>query len=722
MKKHFRILLLAMFAAFAAANAQQRQYTQNVNPYIGTGDHGHTFLGANVPFGFVQVGPTQVVKGWDWCSGYHISDDKLTGFSHTHLSGTGIGDLGDLLLTPVATPEQYQLGFSHDREECQPGYYRVSLDNPDVDVELTATSRTALHRYTFRRSDKAALLRMGLLWGIGWDGLDECKWKLEGNGRMVTGYRYSSGWAKNQKFYFVMQFSRPVVDLVMQTDTTGVFAFEGSAEPLLVRVGTSAVSVEGAMHNLLSECPDWNFEAIRDEADRLWNDQLAKIKIATTDDTARRIFYTALYHTMIAPSEFCDVDGQYRGADGKVHDGQGHKTYTTFSLWDTYRAAHPLMTLIHPEKQVDLAHTFLNIHDQQGCLPVWHLHGSDTWCMVGNPGNIVLADLISKGFAPELAGRALEAMKQSDLTGQRSLDLLTKYGYIPYNLEPSNETVSKGLEYAIADGAAAYLAKSLGESAYYDFFYPRSKSWQKYFDRERRFMRGVDDKGNFRTPFNPFIQIPTKDDYTEGNAWHYTFLAPHDVRSLIKAYGGEKPFVAKLDSLFVVEGDMGAEAQPDISGLIGQYAHGNEPSHHVIYLYNYAGQPWKAADRLREVMSTLYHDEPAGLCGNEDVGQMSAWYIMSSMGLYQVEPAGGKYVIGSPIFDSAEINVGGDKPFTIVCHNNSATNKYVQRLLLNGKPYTRSYIMHSDIKPGARLEFFMGPKPSKFGTKASDRP
>ena len=428
-----------------------------------------------------------------------------------------------------------------------------------------------------------------------------------------------------------------------------------------------------------------------------------------------------MYHTMTAPSVFNDVNGEYRGADGKTYRGD-FTPYTTFSLWDTYRAAHPLMTLIHPEKQRDIAQTMLHIAQQQGRLPVWYLEGNETDCMVGNPGIPVLVDIALKGFEVDKHA-VLDAAKKTQLFGDRGLDLLKKYGYLPCNLDPTHETVAKGLEYALADGCIARLAKALKAEKDYKYFLKRSQSYRDYyFDKQTKFMRGIDSKGHFREPFDPFKTIHRADDYTEGTAWQYIWLVPHDVHGLISIFGGDKPFTNKLDSLFIVQGDMGEDASPDISGLIGQYAHGNEPSHHIVYLYDYAGQPWKTASRVREVLNTMYHDNVDGLSGNEDVGQMSAWYILSSLGFYQVEPAGGRYVFGSPLFDEATMNVGKGKTFRIIAHNNSKENMYIQSVKLNGKPYTRSYIDFKDIVRGGKLEFMMGSTPSKFGVKPADRP
>ena len=703
----------------AATQPTMQDYTQYVNPFVGTGGHGHVFLGANVPFGHIQAGPTQKKQGWDWCSGYHYSDSVLVGFGQMHLSGTGIGDLGDIALLPVTKNNEREVKFSHKAEYATPGYYAVTLAN-GVRVELTATPRTAFHRYTFPADAKQEQVVLDLSQGIGWDKMTACSMKQEGQ-NIVVGTRFSTGWAKDQRVFFVAEFSQPITHQVMEGDTLSVLSFQPTGQPLMVKVGISSVSIENARKNLHQESPNWNFNTVVADAQTAWNKELGKIDIQTNNATDKRIFYTSLYHTMTAPSVFNDVNGEYRGADGKTYHGD-FTPYTTFSLWDTYRAAHPLMTLIHPEKQRDIAQTMLHIAQQQGRLPVWYLEGNETDCMVGNPGIPVLVDIALKGFDVDKHA-VLDAAKKTQLFGDRGLDLLKKYGYLPCDLDPTHETVAKGLEYALADGCIARLAKALKAEKDYKYFLKRSQSYRDYyFDKQTKFMRGIDSKGHFREPFDPFKTIHRADDYTEGTAWQYIWLVPHDVHGLISIFGGDKPFTNKLDSLFVVQGDMGEDASPDISGLIGQYAHGNEPSHHIVYLYDYAGQPWKTASRVREVLNTMYHDNVDGLSGNEDVGQMSAWYILSSLGFYQVEPAGGRYVFGSPLFDEATMNVGKGKTFRIIAHNNSKENMYIQSVKLNGKPYTRSYIDFKDIVRGGKLEFMMGSKPSKFGVKPADRP
>ena len=713
-----KLFALAAFLT-VGIGAWAQNLTQYVDPYIGTGGHGHVFLGANVPYGLVQVGPTQYKRGWDWCSGYHYSDSVIIGFGQMHLSGTSIGDLGDIALLPTTDATQHDVMFSHKGEHARPGYYSVMLKS-GVKVDLTATARVAFYRYTYPADAQTAFVRLDLAQGIGWDKMTKSAFK-QNSPTEVSGYRYSTGWARDQRVYFVAQFSRPVTMATSQGDSLAVLSTPNNDEPLLVKVGISPVSEDNARANIAAELPAWDFRGTVAKANEAWNKELSKIVITTDDDAARRTFYTAMYHSMFAPSVFNDVNGDYRGADGKVYRGD-FKNYTTFSLWDTYRAAHPLMTIIHPEKQRDIAQTMLHIAQQQGRLPVWYLEGNETDCMVGNPGIPVLVDIALKGFDVDKHA-VLDAAKKTQLFGDRGLDLLKKYGYLPCDLDPTHETVAKGLEYALADGCIARLAKALKAEKDYKYFLKRSQSYRDYyFDKQTKFMRGIDSKGHFREPFDPFKTIHRADDYTEGTAWQYIWLVPHDVHGLISIFGGDKPFTNKLDSLFIVQGDMGEDASPDISGLIGQYAHGNEPSHHIVYLYDYAGQPWKTASRVREVLNTMYHDNVDGLSGNEDVGQMSAWYILSSLGFYQVEPAGGRYVFGSPLFDEATMNVGKGKTFRIIAHNNSKENMYIQSVKLNGKPYTRSYIDFKDIVRGGKLEFMMGSKPSKFGVKPADRP
>lgn len=675
-------------------------------------------MGANVPFGLVQLGPTEPTRGWDWCSGYYYDDDELIGFGHMHLSGTGIGCLGDVAFLPVKDFKQTSTRFKHEAEKVHPGYYSVQLTDPNVLVELTATERCGFHRYTFKNGAKAQLA-LDLSQCIGWDKLNDCLLTQESATRL-TGFRRSNGWAADRRIYFSIDFSQPVTVHRLDSMERVVVSVADNTKPLLVKVALSPVSIDKAKLNMQAELAGWDFDAAVKSADEAWNRELARIEIQTNDRTKKRVFYTAMYHLMTSCSKFNDVDREYRGADGKVHKAD-FTNYTTLSLWDTYRAAHPLMTVAFPEMQRDFAQTFLNIYKQQGRLPVWHLMGSETDCMVGNPGAIVLADLTMKGFVEDKE-LALEALKATQMKDIRSLGLLKKHGYIPWNLEPENETVAKALEYCAADDGVAKVAKLLGKKDDYEYFFNRSRSYKKYYDPETRFLRAVDTDGKFRLPFNPFFAEHRTNDYTEGNAWQYTFLVPHDVKGLIKLFGSDKAFMSKLDSLFFVEGWAGDNASPDMSGMTGQYAHGNEPSHHVIYMYNYAGRPDKAAPMLRKMLNEMYLDQPDGLSGNEDVGQMSAWYILSSVGLYQVDPVGGRFVIGSPLFDKATVNVGGGKTFTVVAKNNSDKNIYVQSARLNGKTLKNSYVDFNDIRRGGTLELVMGPKPSKWATAAAYRP
>ena len=703
-----------------AQPAAEENYTRFVDPKIGTGGHGHVFVGANVPFGMVQVGPTSIPQAWDWTSGYHASDSTVIGFSHTHLSGTGIGDLFDITVMPVTGEVTYARGEEKDpasgmwsyadrtKEITKPGYYSVPLTRYGITAEMTATERVGLHRYTFPASDAAAVV-FDLENGGCWDKATQTHLEKEGDSR-ITGWRYSTGWAKDQRVYFVAEFSKPFAKFETVGDKYARASFATTdGEQVLVKVALSPVSVEGAKANLAAELPGWDFDATVKAADAKWNAELSKVKVTTTDETARRIFYTSLYHTMVAPSLFCDVNGDYYGSDHEIHRNADFTNYTTFSLWDTYRAAMPLMTILHPEKMPDIIRTMLAIADEQGRLPVWHLWGNETDCMVGNPGIPVVADALVKGIEGFDREKAFEAIKKTAMNPDRGNGLRMQYGYIPCDL--FNEAVAYDMEYALADGAAARAAEVLGRMEDAKFFEERSHSYRNYFDPSTRFMRGRDSRKGWRTPFDPFHSTHRADDYCEGNAWQYTWLAPHDVEGLQGCFGSRAKLIEKLDSLFIVSPVIqGGNTSPDISGLIGQYAHGNEPSHHILYLYTMLGQPWKTADKVREVLTTLYHDAPDGLSGNEDVGQMSAWYILSSLGMYEAEPAGGRYWFGSPLFDRAELKVEGGV-FTITAENNSAENKYIQRVWLDGQLYTKPWIAHADVVRGGELRFEMGAEP-----------
>ena len=724
MARYIKVLFAALLLLGCTPKDSIDNFTAYVDPKIGTGGHGHVFVGANVPFGLVQLGPTSIPQEWDWCSGYHDSDSTVIGFSHTHLSGTGIGDLFDVTVMPVVGEVTFARGTEDDqasglwsyadrtREIARPGYYSVPLTRYGITAEMTATNRVGLHRYTFPQSEESAIV-IDLQNGGCWDKPTETFIEACGD-NAIQGYRYSKGWANAQRIYFYAEFSKPFDDIhIHSIDYMPLFAkadFKTTeGEKVLMKVGLSPVSIEGARANMAAELPGWDFEAVASAADEAWNAELGRISVDTADETAKKIFYTALYHSMFAPATFCDVDGKYRGADGGIYENPGYTTYTTFSLWDTYRAAMPLYSIFQSERYPELINTMLSIYKEQGKLPVWHLHGCETDCMVGNPGIPPVADAIVKGFEGFDYELAFEAMKVSALRPDRGQDARMKYGYIPY--DKFNESVAYDLEYALADGALANAAKVLGKEEDYQYFLNRSKSYVDLFDHELRFIRGKDSKGRFRTEYSPFASTHRADDYCEGNGWQYTWLVPHDFRGLVSCFGSKEEFLGKLDSLFIVSSVIeGAETSPDISGLIGQYAHGNEPSHHILYFYTMAGQPWKTADKVREVLGTLYSAEPDGLSGNEDVGQMSSWYILSALGFYEVEPASGRYWFGSPVFDKAEIAVDGGT-FTIITEGNSDENRYIQNITLNGKAYTKGYLEHKDLAAGGELVIKMGAEP-----------
>jgi predicted alpha-1,2-mannosidase len=738
-------IFIAVFGQQQVKTNAGETLTQYVDPFIGTGFHGHVFMGANVPFGAVQLGPVNMSQGWDWCSGYHYSDSTLIGFAHTHLSGTGIGDLGDITVMPVVgntpiakgKPGDQQSGYfslySHNDETARPGYYSVLVKRYNIKAELTATERTGLHCYTFPASQDSKMI-IDLESGIGWDSPVET-FIQKVNDTTITGYRFSKGWANDQRIFFTAIFSKPMKSFLvydssaLRQQTTakgrrlrGIALFNtNSNEQILLKVGISPVSIENAADNIKAENPNWNFDAVRKEADSKWNAQLNRIRVKASNPSTLRIFYTAMYHTMIAPSIFNDHNGDYRGTDKAVYKRAPFTNLTTFSLWDTYRAAHPLFTIMEPDRVNDMINSMLMIYKQQGKLPIWHLMGNETNTMPGYSSMQVVADAYLKGFRGFDTTLAWKAVQGTSMLDERGLKYVKDRGYIP--ADSIVESVALGLEYSLADASVALMAKKMGKTREYEYYKKRGAYYKNYYDPSSGFVRGRINNNTWRTPFSPFESRHRRDDFAEGNAWQYTWLVPQDVPGLIKMLGGEKRFVQKLDSFFVIKGDMGKEASSDITGLIGQYAHGNEPSHHITYLYVYAGQPWKTADKVRFVLDSFYTDKPDGLIGNEDVGQMSAWYVLSSLGIYQVHPANGIFVFGSPIMDEATLELPGGKSFHIVVRNNSATNKYIQRMNLNGKPYTKSYISYIDIMKGGELVIEMGATPSKtWGVNPSDRP
>ena len=726
--KHFLLLTAAVLAA-ACQTQPAEDFASYVNPRIGSGGHGHVFVGANVPFGFVQVGPTSIPQDWDWCSGYHDSDSTVIGFSQLHLSGTGIGDLFDVTVMPRLGASRPERGREEDpesgvwsyadrsREVTEPGYYSVPLMRDNILAEMTATARVGFHRYTFPAAEDANLV-FDLENGGSWDRAVDCGFEVEkdaeGNVKAIGGHRFSTGWADDQKVFFWAEFSRPAQAFTTAENPnkrSGVLSplygyyTLGHTEPgeqILVKVALSPVSVEGAKANMAAELPGWDFEATRKAAREAWNRELSKVRISTPDPDKRNVFYTALYHTMIAPSVFEDVDGQYRGSDGRVRKATW-RNYTTFSLWDTYRAQMPLMTILHPEKMDDMVATMYHIYKEQGDLPVWHLMGNETDCMVGNPGLVSFADAVVKGFRAGLSDQEIvDAMVATATMPDRGQDFRMQYGFIPADLY--EESVANDMEYALADGALANAAAALGREELAAEYRERSHSYRHFWDPELQFMRGRKTDGSFTEPFNPIFSNHTTSDYTEGTAWQYIWLVPQDVEGLEALFGSCEAMLAKLDGLFEASDQVeGENASIDISGLIGQYAHGNEPSHHIIYLYSMLGEPRKAADRLRQVYSEMYPCNDEGLPGNEDVGQMSAWFILSSFGFYQVEPAGTQYWFGAPLWEKAEVKVAGGT-FTI---STKGSGPYIQSVKLNGQPYDKPYIEYKDIVAGGTLEFVM---------------
>lgn len=714
----------------ACTQPQTEKLTSHVNPLIGSGSHGHVFVGAHVPFGMVQLGPTSVTTTWDWCSGYHQDENSVIGFSHTHLSGTGIGDLFDVTVMPVVGDVTYARGILDDeksglwspadrtKEIAKPGYYAVPLTRYNINAEMTSTARVGYHRYTFPCSQESALV-FDLENGGCWDESTETFMEAEGNNTIV-GYRYSKGWAKDQKIYFVAQTSKPFdkFELHGYKNMYGRASFAtDDNEAVILKVAISPVSIEGAKAAMQAEASHWDFDKIAKAADEAWEKELGKIRIQENSVIPATTFYTAMYHAMTAPILFNDINGDYRGADGNIYNAK-HNTYSIFSLWDTYRAKMPLMSIIQSERMGDFIATMLDICDKQGRLPVWHLWGCETDCMIGDPGIPVVADAIVKGIKGFDKERAYEAIKKTLAHNERGRDLRRQHGYIPCDL--FKESVAFDMEYAIADGAAAQAAVALGYNEESMQHTRNSHSYRHFFDPSTGLVRGKKTTGEFNEPFNPFFSAHRDDDYCEGNAWQYTWLVPQDVAGMANCFGGKEKMLAQLDSLFNLPSVIEGDPSPDISGLIGQFAHGNEPSHHILYMYTMLGEPHKAAERIREVLCTLYDDSVDGLSGNEDVGQMSAWYILSALGFYEVEPAGGRYWFGTPSVANAELKVEGGV-FKIETENmtpeNVEKNIYIQSVKLNGEEYNLPYINHSDIKAGNKLTFTMGDTPAKWYDK-----
>ena len=709
-------------------------YSLLVNPFIGTDFTGNTYPGAQAPFGMVQLSPDNGLPGWDRISGYYYPDSTIAGFSHTHLSGTGAGDLYDISYMPVTLPyreAEAPLGihskFRHSDEEASAGYYRVLLKDYNINVELTATERCGIQRYTFPKAQSAVFLNLKK--AMNWDFTQDSHIEVV-DSCTIQGYRFSDGWARGQRVFFRTRFSKPFRS--SEIDTTAIiqdgktigtayvarFNFDTTdGEEIVLCTALSGVSMEGAAGNLAAEAPHNDFDKYVAETKENWNRQLGKIEVRGICDLDDKVnFYTALYRTMIAPTVFSDVDGSYYGPDKKIHKADGWVNYGTFSLWDTYRAAHPLLTYTEPVRTNDMIKSFLAFYDQNGRLPVWNFWGSETDMMIGYHAVPVIVDAYLKGIGDFDAEKALKAcVATANLDNYRGIGLYKKLGYIPYNIKDEynadNWSLSKTLEYAFDDYCIAEMARKMGKTELAEEFYKRSQNYKNVFNPATGFMQPVDDKGVFIRPFCP-------DDYTahicESNGWQYLWSVPQDIRGLITLVGGKDRFAEKLDSMFTYI-PAGKEDLPIFStGMIGQYAHGNEPSHHVIYLYNKVRQPWKTQKYVAQVMHHLYFNAPAGLCGNEDCGQMSAWYILNSMGFYQVCPGKPVYSIGRPLFEEVTINLPDRKTFVIRTHNNSKTNKYIESVLLNGKPLDVPFFTHNDIVRGGTMEITMSPVPTEW--------
>lgn len=722
---------LALGSAFYSCSTvkqdtPQTDYTQYVDPFIGAADNGHTFPGACRPFGMIQTSPVTGAVGWRYCSEYMYADSIIWGFTQTHLNGTGCMDLGDILVMPFTgerhrTWDAYRSSFSKTSENATPGYYTVTLDQAKVKAELTATTHAALHRYTYEQADSASIL-IDLQHGPAWNEkqyhsqVNSCEVNWE-NDSTLTGHVNNKVWV-DQDYYFVMQFSRPVIDhfeLPMAETEKGkrlIASFNiQPGEEVLMKVALSTTGVEGAKANMAAEVPGWDFEGIRTAAKADWNSYLSRIEVEGTDEEKTN-FYTSFYHALIQPNEISDVDGRYRNAADSVVNATGGKFYSTFSLWDTYRAAHPFYTLMVPERVDGFINSLVDQAEVQGYLPIWGLWGKENFCMVANHGVSVVAEAYAKGFRGFDAERAFNAIKQTQTVShplKSNWENYMKYGYFPTDLTEA-ESVSSTLESVYDDYAAADMAKRMGKTEDAAYFARRADFYKNLFDSSTQFMRPKKSDGTWKSPFNP-SQIGHAEsvggDYTEGNAWQYTWHVQHDVPGLIALFGGEEPFLNKLDSLFTLKLET---TQADVTGLIGQYAHGNEPSHHVTYLYALAGRPERTQELIREIFDTQYSPKPNGLCGNDDCGQMSAWYMFSAMGFYPVNPVSGEYVFGAPQLPEFVLHLADGKTFTIKAEGLSEANKYVKSITLNGEPYTKNFISHADIVKGGTLVYQMTDK------------
>lgn len=724
------LLIGFLISCTSLQNPTSANYVTEVNPFIGTDFTGNTYPGAQAPFGMVQLSPDNGLPGWDRISGYFYPDSTIAGFSHTHLSGTGAGDLYDISFMPVTLPykeAEQPLGihskFSHQDEKAEAGYYSVLLKDYQIKVELTATDRCGIQRYTFPEAQAAIFLNLRK--AMNWDFTND-SYIEQIDSVTIKGYRMSDGWARDQRLYFCTRFSKPFQKMTLDTtavtkegkiignSTIARFDFNVKAgEQILVTTALSGVSMEGAIKNIKAEVPENDFDKYLSQTQQKWNQQLGKIEIESNDSDTKKVFYTALYHSMLAPTIYSDVDGTYYGPDKKIHQAEGWTNYSTFSLWDTYRASHPLFTYTEPERVNDMVKSFIAFYEQNGRLPVWNFYASETDMMIGYHAVPVIVDAYLKGIGDFDAKKALEAcVATANLDHYRGIGLYKQLGYIPYNVkdEYNNEnwSLSKTLEYAFDDYCIAEMANKLGENKIAEEFYKRSENYKNLYNPATSFMQPRDDKGQFIPNFKADEYTP---HITESNGWQYFWSVQHHIDRLITLVGGKERFTQKLDSMFTYHPADKDELPIFSTGMIGQYAHGNEPSHHVIYLYNKVGQPWKTQQYAAKVLHELYHNTPAGLCGNEDCGQMSAWYVFSAMGFYPVNPVSGQYEIGTPLFPKMKLHLSNGKTFTVIAKEVSPTNIYVQSVTLNGKPYNQSYITHEQIMNGSTIEFEMGNRP-----------
>lgn len=724
--KKLLINLIFPLILISCSVEEAQDYAKYVNPFIGNADNGHTFPGACVPFGLVQVSPESGTGSWRYCSGFNYDDDFIDGFSQTHLNGTGLPDLGDVLLFPFCanfTDSVYHSRYDKDSQNASAGYYSVDLTDAHVNVELTATDHTSFHRYTFKEGEPRILLDLqrGLV-----NSMDRLHTHVL-NAQMsmpdeytIIGSNEVTEWVRRQYFY-VIKFDKPYKveeQLPMQAGEKAkrlILSFEGSAnEVVQVKVAISSVSNDGALASLKKENPGWSFGEVRQEAANKWNELLSRVQVTGTDEEKMNV-YTSLYHLFIQPNNIADLDGKYRGADDSVYTSSNGAYYSTFSLWDTYRAAHPLYTILAPERVDGMVQTMIDHYKVQGILPIWTLWGKENYCMIGNHAIPVIVDAYLKGFRGFDVDEAFEAIKNSSMVSHlnSNWEVYNQYGYYPFNIIEV-ESVSRTLESCYDDYCVSQMAKAMGKDEDYEYFKKRSEFYKNLFDPQRKLMRGKDSNGNWRTPFNPFLlshASTSGGDYTEGNAWQYTWHVQHDVQGLIDLMGGKEAFVAKLDSLFFLDkGVEGTGFISDVTGLIGQYAHGNEPSHHVAYLYSFAGRKDKTQELIREIFDRFYQPRPDGLCGNDDCGQMSAWYLFSAMGFYPVNPVGGEYILGAPQIQKIVLQLPDNKSFTIEARGLSKSNKYVKSVTLNGNPIEGISIHHDDIMKGGTLVFTMTDK------------